>query len=138
MEIIYKLTELPNIAGLLWKNFGRIKVWAFFGGMGMGKTTLIHKLCEYLGVDDTISSPTFSIINEYKSKTAGVIYHMDWYRLKGEEEAEKAGVEDCLLSGNFCFVEWPENAAGLLPEDTLHIYIRFIDEHTRKLEALIQ
>lgn len=138
MEIIYKLPQLQGIAERLWKEFGHVNVWAFFGGMGMGKTTLIHKLCEHLGVDDTISSPTFSIINEYKSKTADIIYHMDWYRLKGEEEAEKAGVEDCMLSGNFCFVEWPENAAGLLPENSLHIYIQFIDEHTRKLKALIK
>ena len=84
--------------------------------MGVGKTTLIHQLCVYLQVKDTISSPTFSIINEYKSNMAGTIYHMDWYRLAGEEEAEKAGVEDCLLSGNFASWNGPEMHLVCLPK----------------------
>ncbi|HNP21063.1 MAG TPA: tRNA (adenosine(37)-N6)-threonylcarbamoyltransferase complex ATPase subunit type 1 TsaE [Panacibacter sp.] len=137
MEIIYQQPELARVAGKLWNTFGHIKIWAFFGEMGVGKTTLIHQLCVYLQVKDTISSPTFSIINEYKSNMAGTIYHMDWYRLAGEEEAEKAGVEDCLLSGNFCFVEWPGNAPGLLTENILHIQLGLVNEHTRKLKAFL-
>jgi len=101
--------------------------------MGAGKTTFIHALCEELGVVSAISSPTFAIINEYKSKEAGAIYHMDWYRLKNEEEAVNAGVEDSLLSKDLCLVEWPENAAGLLPDDTFHIHIEVLDPETRRL-----
>lgn len=109
------------------------KVWAIHGEMGAGKTTFIHALCEYLGVTSAIGSPTYSIINEYKSEKAGEIYHMDWYRLKDEEEAIQAGVEDCLFSGNLCLLEWPEKAAALLPDDCFHIAICVVDEQTRKI-----
>jgi tRNA threonylcarbamoyladenosine biosynthesis protein TsaE len=101
--------------------------------MGAGKTTFIHALCEELGVSSTISSPTFAIINEYASTLAGVIYHMDWYRLKDEEEAVNAGVEDSLLSHQLCLIEWPDRAAGLLPDDTFHIHIEVLDEGTRRM-----
>src|SRR6185436_4083468 len=94
----------------------------------------IHALCvDVLEVKDVISSPTFAIINEYKSSVAGTIFHMDWYRLKDEEEAIQAGIEDSLLSGNLCLIEWPDKAAGLLPDDTLHIQIEMIDNNKRKL-----
>ena len=99
-----------------------------------GKTTLIHALCiDVLKSKDAVSSPTFAIINEYNSPVAGVIYHMDWYRLKGEEEAAQAGVEDSLLSGDLCLVEWPDIAPALLPDDTLHIHITITGETTRSL-----
>ncbi len=101
--------------------------------MGTGKTTFIHALCEELGVQSAISSPTFAIINEYSGTEVETIYHMDWYRLKNEEEAVNAGVEDSLLSGNLCLIEWPENAAGLLPDDTFHIYMEGLDEETRRV-----
>ncbi len=117
----------------MWQQFSHKKIWAFYAPMGAGKTTFIHALCETLEVKDAISSPTFAIINEYKSAVAGTIFHMDWYRLKDEEEAQQAGVEDCLLSGNFCLVEWPEKAEGLLPEDVLHISIELINENIRRI-----
>ncbi len=101
--------------------------------MGAGKTTFIHSLCTALQVTEAVSSPTFAIINEYYSPVAGIIYHMDWYRLKDEEEALQAGVEDCLYSGNYCFIEWPEKAEGILPADALQIHIEAIDEQTRRL-----
>ena len=97
------------------------------------KTTFIHALCEYLGVSSAIGSPTYSIINEYKSNLAGEIYHMDWYRLKNAEEALEAGIEECLFSGNLCLVEWPEKASALLPEDCLHISLVILDEETREI-----
>jgi tRNA threonylcarbamoyladenosine biosynthesis protein TsaE len=100
--------------------------------MGAGKTTFIHALCENLGVTSAIGSPTYSIINEYLAVN-GTIFHMDWYRMKDEEEALEAGVEDALFSGNFCLVEWPERASQLLPEDTHHITIKVIDEKTRQI-----
>jgi tRNA threonylcarbamoyladenosine biosynthesis protein TsaE len=133
MDAIFALGQLRQTAKNLWqKGHGR-RIWAFHGAMGAGKTTFIHALCEELGVRSTISSPTFAIINEYNSTVTGTIYHMDWYRLKDEEEAMNAGVEDCLLSGQLCLVEWPEKAAGLLPDDAFHIHIETVDEHKRRI-----
>lgn len=117
----------------MWKEGKTRKVWAFHAAMGTGKTTFIHALCEELGVKASVSSPTFAIINEYDSPVAGAIYHMDWYRLKSEEEAINAGVEDSLNSGALCLVEWPENAAGLLDDQTFHIYMEILDNQTRRL-----
>ena len=104
----------------------------FHGNMGAGKTTFIHALCELKGVTDVVGSPTFSIINEY-SFADGMIYHIDLYRLKDEEEAMRAGVEDCLYSDHICFVEWPEKAPGIFPADTVHVSIEMIDSETRHL-----
>jgi tRNA threonylcarbamoyladenosine biosynthesis protein TsaE len=134
MDAIYSIININQVAQALWQEGRKKKVWAFHAPMGAGKTTLIHALCEHvLQITDSISSPTFAIINEYQSPIAGTILHMDWYRLKDEEEAMQAGVEDALLSNNFCFVEWPENASGLLPDDTWHLHIEVLDEHTRRL-----
>ena len=101
--------------------------------MGAGKTTLIHALCDLLRVDDAVGSPTFAIINEYKSAVAGIIFHMDWYRVKDETEAVQAGCEDCIDSGNFCFIEWPEKAPLLLPANTFNVFLSVINEHERRL-----
>jgi tRNA threonylcarbamoyladenosine biosynthesis protein TsaE len=133
MDAIFMIGQLRQVARSLWKEGKPRKVWAFHAPMGTGKTTFIHALCEELGVQSTISSPTFAIINEYSSTEAGTIYHMDWYRMKDEEEAMNAGIEDCLLSGNLCLVEWPDKAAGLLPDDTLHVHMEMLDEQTRRL-----
>jgi tRNA threonylcarbamoyladenosine biosynthesis protein TsaE len=133
MEIIYRISAIKDAAREVWESAKVHNVWAFHGEMGAGKTTFIHALCELLEVTSVISSPTFAIINEYNSKTIGSIYHMDWYRLKDEEEAIQAGVEDCLLSGNFCLVEWPDKAPGILPDNTFHIHIKMQDDDTRQL-----
>lgn len=133
MDWIFSVNQISLVAKALWKAGKQKKVWAFYAPMGAGKTTFIHALCQELQVSQTVSSPTFSIINEYKSAVAGNMYHMDWYRLKNEDEAINAGVEDALISGNLCLVEWPEKAALLLPDDTLNIYIEVLDENTRRL-----
>lgn len=134
MDAIFESSQISQVAQLLWKEGKNRNVWAFYAPMGAGKTTFIHVLCkEILQVQDTISSPTFAIINEYKSPEAGVIYHMDWYRLKDEEEAIRAGAEDALFSKNLCLIEWPEKAKNLLPEDTFEIHIKVIDSTTRRL-----
>jgi tRNA threonylcarbamoyladenosine biosynthesis protein TsaE len=99
--------------------------------MGAGKTTFIHALCEILDVHSTIGSPTYSIINEYFSQKVGLIYHMDWYRLKDEEEALQAGVEDCLYSNNYCLIEWPGKAPALLPSDCACINIKMLNSENR-------
>ena len=133
MDAIFKLDRIRQVAAALWEEGKSKKVWAFHAEMGTGKTTFIHALCEELGVASAISSPTFAIINEYSSPVAGTIYHMDWYRLKDEEEAVNAGIEDSLLSQQLCLIEWPEKATGLLPDDTFHLHIEIIDENTRRL-----
>lgn len=135
MHFTYRLKEIKQAANKTFEYSNGKKVWAIHGEMGAGKTTFIHALCENLGVTSAIGSPTYSIINEYKSST-GIIYHMDWYRLKDEEEALQAGVEDCLLSGNLCLIEWPERAISLLPDDCFHIAITLIDEKTRRISVV--
>ena len=120
------------MAEAFWNAVGDAKVVALHGEMGSGKTTFIHALCEVKQVSSTIGSPTFSIINEYIFP-GGTIFHIDLYRLKDEDEAIRAGVEDCLYSGNICLVEWPEKALGIFPENTVNVYLDFIDSQTRRL-----
>jgi len=135
LELVYHIHEIKNIAEQLWKEGDQTKVWAFHGPMGAGKTTLIHALCDYLEVEDAVGSPTFAIINEYKSANAGNIFHMDWYRINTEMEAIQAGCEDCIESGNFCFIEWPDRASRLLPENSFHIFLDIITANERRLTA---
>jgi tRNA threonylcarbamoyladenosine biosynthesis protein TsaE len=136
MELIFSLEEIDAAAQELLSIAKGRKIFAIQGQMGAGKTTFIHALCEVMGVVDNISSPTFSIINQYATGASEIIYHMDLYRLKDEEEAVNSGVEDCLLSGNTCLVEWPEKAWGIFPEQCLHLLIELVDEHSRKLVLL--
>ena len=132
METIFELSRIQFVAADICKLVPGKKVVAFSGEMGSGKTTLIKAICNELQVKDVVSSPTFSIVNEYESN-AGTIYHLDLYRLNGTIEAVQAGVEECLYSGNICFVEWPEKALSLLPENVLHIRIYTINEFTRRV-----
>lgn len=133
MDAIYQLEQINAVAKALWKEGKTKKVWIFHASMGTGKTSFIHALCEVLEVKDTVSSPSFSLINEYESPIAGTIYHMDWYRLKDEEEAIQAGIEDAILSGNLCFIEWPEKAAALLPEEPFEVFMEILDEKMRRV-----
>ncbi len=135
MEVNFKLNSIDEAALQLLKAAAGKTVFAFYGQMGAGKTTFINALCKVMGVNNGVSSPTFSIINQYVSAEGKTIYHMDLYRLKNEAEAITAGVEDCLFSGDTCFVEWPENAPGIFPEDTLPVTITMLDADTRKLSA---
>jgi tRNA threonylcarbamoyladenosine biosynthesis protein TsaE len=130
MEWTYSLSEIEKMAGIFWASFPDKKIYAFHGSMGTGKTTFIHALCAIKNVKENVSSPTFSIINEY-SFSGGMLYHLDLYRLKDEQEAIRAGVEDCLYSGEICLVEWPERAAGIFPGDTLHVFMEIKDANTR-------
>ncbi|MEP7110377.1 MAG: tRNA (adenosine(37)-N6)-threonylcarbamoyltransferase complex ATPase subunit type 1 TsaE [Ferruginibacter sp.] len=133
MEVIFTLEEIATAAKKILGIAAGHKVFAFHGEMGAGKTTFIHALCEAMGVKDHISSPTFSIINQYIDIEGEIIYHIDLYRIKDEGEAISGGVEDCLFSGNTCLVEWPGKALGIFPDDTLHISIVAVNAHTRKL-----
>jgi len=134
MVVNFKLDEIGNAAKDFLSAIGDKKVIAFHGEMGAGKTTFIHAVCDRLKVKDVVSSPTFSIINVYNSGDSDSIFHLDLYRLKDEDEAIAAGVEDCLYSGSLCLVEWPEKAAGLFPYDTVHCYLKLINDNERKLQ----
>jgi tRNA threonylcarbamoyladenosine biosynthesis protein TsaE len=134
MEVNFSLNEITGTAKKLLDETCNYKVFAFHGEMGAGKTTFIHALCYAMHIADVVTSPTFSIINQYKTKQGQTVYHMDLYRIKDENEAINAGVEDCLYSGNTCLVEWPEKAPGIFPDDTLHITITSVDDNTRKLK----
>jgi tRNA threonylcarbamoyladenosine biosynthesis protein TsaE len=136
MELIFSLNNIKEIATRFWKMAGDIRVFAFHGEMGSGKTTFIHALCDVKGVKEAVTSPTFSIVNEYTYAENGIhkqIFHLDLYRLKDAKEAVQAGVEDCLYSENICLVEWPEKAAAIFPDDTLHVHIEVVDSANRKL-----
>ena len=136
MEWIFSLKDLQRTAKEIWRSIQDERILAFHGEMGAGKTTFIHALCDVKKVKDIVGSPTFSIINEYAFTEEGkekMIYHIDLYRLKDEQEAIQAGVEDCLYSDHICLIEWPEKISSLLPTDALHIYLSIIDETTRRL-----
>jgi tRNA threonylcarbamoyladenosine biosynthesis protein TsaE len=133
MEQLFTLNELNAVAGSFAEANKSAKVIAFHGEMGSGKTTFIAALCRSLGSSDITGSPTFSLVNHYLTSSGDIIYHMDWYRLRDEEEAINAGIEEALYSGNRCFVEWPEKAAGLLPGDTLHVWLEATGEESRRI-----
>jgi tRNA threonylcarbamoyladenosine biosynthesis protein TsaE len=134
MALTFTLATIRDAADRFWKEFHGYKVFAFHGQMGVGKTTFIHALCDAQRVSSTVGSPSFSIINEY-TYPAGNIFHIDLYRLKDEEEAIRAGVEDVLYSGNICLVEWAERIPGLFPEDTINVDIEMVDGQTRLMRV---
>lgn len=133
MDVNFSLDNINEAASSFLQAIGQKKVIALHGQMGAGKTTFVHAICDALGVTAAVSSPTFSIINEYTSAKGEVIYHLDLYRLKDEQETINAGVEDCLYSGNLCLVEWPEITPALFPEDTVHCYLSVSGEKERRL-----
>jgi len=132
MTIEYSFQQIHEAAQICLAEINDKKVIAFHGPMGSGKTTLIHAICDEKKVTSPVSSPTFALINEYTSP-GGSIYHIDLYRLDDEEEAVRAGVEDCLYSGKTCLVEWPEKAPSIFPEDTIHVFIELLSDNTRRL-----
>lgn len=129
---ITSLDSINDAAKEFVKNMGKGKVFAFYGKMGAGKTTFIKAICECLGVDDTVTSPTFAIVNEYTSnKVDYPIYHFDFYRIKKLEEVYDMGYEDYFYGGGVCFIEWPELIEDLLPEDAIHVDIKENEDGTR-------
>jgi tRNA threonylcarbamoyladenosine biosynthesis protein TsaE len=128
----HSTSDLSGISSTIINFGGDQKIFLFYGDMGAGKTTLIKSLCADLGTRENITSPTFSIVNEYKADGA-MIYHFDFYRLKNQNEALDLGYEEYFYSGNYCFIEWPEKIAGLLPPHYIRIDIQVLDNDERLL-----
>ena len=132
---INDLSDIRSAARTFLKTMKGHAVFAFYGKMGAGKTTFIKALCEELGVAETITSPTFAIINEYRAGNGESIYHFDFYRINKQEEAFDFGYEDYFYSGNLCFIEWPELVEALLPENVIKVSIREADNGQRIIET---
>lgn len=131
MEIrIKSLADIDNAAKMFVGNMGGARVFAFYGDMGAGKTTFIKAVCRCMGVEDVITSPTFSIVNEY-SAAGNRIYHFDFYRIKKLEEVYDMGYEEYFYGGSCCFVEWPELIEDLLPDNAVRVNIERTDDEMR-------
>ncbi len=136
MEIkITSLEQIHDAARQFIEAMGDNTVFAFYGKMGAGKTTFIKAVCECLGVEDVINSPTFAIVNEYRSGSGELIYHFDFYRIKKLEEVYDMGYEDYFYSGALCFIEWPELVEDLLPADAVKVSIEEDEDGTRRVKS---
>jgi tRNA threonylcarbamoyladenosine biosynthesis protein TsaE len=124
-EIIYEdLAQLPEVAKELIRRCGQEKIWVFKGEMGAGKTTLIKEIARQFGVRDNVSSPTFSIVNEYQNDKGETFYHFDFYRLDDPDDALEIGIDDYFYSDNYCWIEWAEKVAAYIPDNFVLIEIK--------------
>lgn len=139
MEIIIKdLKELAGAAETLLTFAGNRKVWCFYGELGAGKTTFIKEICTYLKVEDSVTSPTYSLVNEYTYPASGgttvqYLYHLDLYRLNRIEEALDIGIEEYLYRDSYCFIEWAQIIEPILPAETLEIHIEIVEDAIRRI-----
>jgi tRNA threonylcarbamoyladenosine biosynthesis protein TsaE len=133
MNTVFTLDEIDNIAKQFVSHLNNLKVVAVNGAMGAGKTTFIHAVCRQMGVTGTMSSPTYSIIQQYYTTNNVIINHIDVYRLKDTNEAIHAGVEDAINSGDFCFIEWPEKIKDILPLHFISIFIEPENQIKRRI-----
>ncbi|MDB5142610.1 MAG: tsaE [Mucilaginibacter sp.] len=132
ISVNYNLSGITTAAQKLINYSDNQKIFLFYGDMGAGKTTFIKSLCEQLGAKETVTSPTFSIVNEYEGKE-NRIYHFDFYRLKNQSEALDLGYEEYFYSDNYCFIEWPEKIPDLLPPHYIRVNIQVLDNNERIL-----
>ena len=130
---IQDLADLPQAAATFIAAMNNHRIFAFNGSMGAGKTTFIKAICEGMGVEDMINSPTFAIVNEYRTANAAQVFHFDYYRVKDLEEAYNIGSEDYFYSGGYCFIEWPEKVAELLPSETINVFIEEMADGSREI-----
>ena len=135
IEKVHHKNDLNKVAKKLLNEFNNQRVFAFYGKMGAGKTTFIQAICKALGTTDNVTSPTFALINEYRTSEMKSIFHFDFYRIKKLEEAFDLGYEDYLYSGNYCLIEWPEMIESLLPDNIVQIKIEVSDNETRIINA---
>ncbi len=131
----YSLDELSYISKEIIASVTS-KTLLFYGSMGVGKTTLIKEICKQLGILDTTSSPTFSLVNEYETLSGEKVFHFDFYRIKSEEEALDIGIEEYFYNNNWCLIEWPENIENLLPIDAVKIKIVELENRKRNIFIL--
>lgn len=135
MQIIIKdKKQLPDAAARFLRHFGNKRIFAFSGSMGSGKTTIIKAICKALGAVDIVSSPTFTLVNEYKTSDGQVVYHIDFYRIKKQEEVFDFGIEEYLTGESFCFMEWPELVSDILPPETVNVRITVDENECRLLD----
>lgn len=130
----FGLGDIETVANWFWQHTGDYSVFAFHGEMGAGKTTFIKTLCRVKKVTDVVTSPSFSLVNEYRLPDGGSIFHIDLYRLRDEEEARMAGIEDILYGGSLCFVEWPDKAPGIFPPHTLPVHLVALPDASRQIK----
>ena len=134
MESTFSLENIQQAAEALLEFTGKEGVLAFYGPMGVGKTTFIKELCRVLGVEDTVNSPSFALVNEYQTAAGTPVYHFDFYRIKNIAEAVDMGAEEYFYTPNaLCLIEWPERIEPMLPEDTFHINLEEMPSGERKL-----
>ena len=129
----YSLENLSEVAAELISS-AKNKTLLFYGQMGVGKTTLIKEICKQLGVLDTISSPTFSLVNEYETSKNEKVFHFDFYRITNEEEALDMGIEEYFDNNDWCLIEWPENIENLLPLDAVEIHLSILKDQNRNIQ----
>ena len=133
MNTNYSLKNLPEIATAIIAS-AKSKTVLFYGEMGVGKTTLIKEICRQLDVVDTISSPTFSLVNEYQTSEAVAVFHFDFYRITDEEEAFDMGIEEYLYNNDWCLIEWPQNVENLLPLEAVKVHLSVLEDGQRNLQ----
>ena len=131
------LEDYPQAAREFVKLLDQGRIYAFYGKMGSGKTTFIKSVCEELGVQDTINSPTFAIVNEYEDAMGNTIYHFDFYRIKSIEEVYNMGYEEYLYGNAICFMEWPELIEELLPEETVKVFVEEVENGGRSIKIVL-
>ena len=132
-EIIFGLDEIDQAATRFLEALGERRIVAFYGSMGAGKTTFIRALCRQLGVEDTVTSPTFALVNEYRNRQGDSIFHFDFYRIRRLAEAIDMGCDEYFQSGHLCLIEWPELVEELLPTETLRVTIQETPDGLRHL-----
>lgn len=134
---VFKLSEIDSVARWVIDSATHCRVICFEGDLGAGKTTLISAICRQLGVKENVSSPTFSLINVYSSQSNSSfkeVVHIDLYRLSGEEEAMRAGIDEYIHGGSMCFIEWPQKAPGILPDEYLRVQLSVLGSDERSIE----
>lgn len=135
MKIVLKnISKIPEVVKLLLTLSGKKRLFAFYGPMGSGKTTIIKAICNELGAVSQTGSPTFTLVNEYLTKNGETLYHIDFYRIKKQEEVFDFGIEEYFASGSYCFMEWPELIEEILPPETYKIRITVGDKEERYLD----
>ena len=134
---INSLEEINSVAKQFIELVGGRRVFAMYGAMGVGKTTFVKAVCEELGVEDTITSPTFAIVNEYHTQNEKIVYHFDFYRIEDVQEAYDFGYEDYFYSNAMCFIEWPERIESILPSDVINLNFTEEEDGSRKIQFVM-